>query len=40
LGTSAEFWLGLQTDYDMAIARDSLGDVLSKIERRDSRETA
>jgi addiction module HigA family antidote len=40
LGTSAEFWLGLQTDYDMAIARASLDDVLSKIERRDNRETA
>jgi addiction module HigA family antidote len=39
-GNSAEFWIGLQTDYDMAIARASLDDVLSKIERRDNRETA
>jgi addiction module HigA family antidote len=28
---SAEFWLGLQTDYDMAIARDALTEVLSDI---------
>ncbi len=29
----AEFWMGLQTDYDMAIARDSLRDALSQIRR-------
>ena len=40
LGTSAEFWLGLQTDYDMAIARVALGDVLTKIVSRDSQATA
>ena len=34
-GTSAEFWLGLQTDYDMALARASMGDVLSRIVRRE-----
>lgn len=32
-GTGAEFWLGLQTDYDMAIARAALGDVLARIQR-------
>lgn len=30
-GVSAEFWLGLQADYEMAIARDSLGETLSRI---------
>ena len=35
-GTSAEFWLGLQTDYDMALARASMGDVLSRIVRRET----
>ena len=33
-GTSAEFWLGMQTDYDMAKARVSMGDVLARIVRR------
>jgi antitoxin HigA-1 len=33
LGTSAEFWLGLQTDYDMAIARATMGDALARIAR-------
>ncbi len=32
-GASAEFWLGLQSDYDMAIARPALRDVLSRIAR-------
>jgi len=32
-GTSAEFWTGLQTDYDTALARESLRDVLSRINR-------
>jgi len=30
-GNSAEFWMGLQTDYDMAIARQSLRDALDRI---------
>lgn len=30
-GASAEFWLGLQTDYDMAVARDALAEVLTAI---------
>ena len=32
-GTSAEFWLGLQTDYDMALAREPMPDVISHIQR-------
>ena len=32
-GTSEEFWLGLQTDYDMASARDSMREALSRIQR-------
>jgi len=32
-GTSAEFWLGLQTDYDMAMARDSMKESLARIPR-------
>ena len=28
---SAEFWLGLQTDYDMAVARDTLAEVLAEV---------
>ena len=30
LGTSAEFWMGLQSDYDLETALDSLGDRLQK----------
>ena len=29
-GTSAQFWLGLQADYDLDIARERLGDRLEK----------
>ena len=32
-GTSAEFWIGLQTDYEMAIARAALRDTLLRIRR-------
>lgn len=32
-GTSAEFWLGLQTDYDMALARGALARDLARIQR-------
>ena len=39
-GTSAEFWLGMQTDYDMALARASMGDALSRIVRRQTTEAA
>jgi antitoxin HigA-1 len=34
-GTSAEFWVGLQTDYDMALARVSMAQVLERIVQRD-----
>jgi antitoxin HigA-1 len=30
-GNSAEFWLGLQTDHDMAVARQSLQETLDRI---------
>lgn len=30
-GNSAEFWMGLQIDYDMAVARQSLQDALNRI---------
>ena len=30
LGTSAEFWMGLQTDYDLECAQDALGDRLTR----------
>ena len=32
-GNTAEFWMGLQMDYDMAIVRHSLRDALSRIQR-------
>jgi addiction module HigA family antidote len=32
-GNSAEFWLGLQADFDMAKARDSMPDSFSRIQR-------
>jgi antitoxin HigA-1 len=32
-GTSDGFWVGLQTDYDTAQAKDVLSDVLSRIRR-------
>lgn len=32
-GTSAEFWTGLQADYDTACARMRLADVLPRIQR-------
>ena len=34
-GTSAEFWLGLQADFDMALARESMQDALARIQRFD-----
>ena len=33
-GMSAQFWLGLQTDHDTALARDALADVLASIKPR------
>jgi addiction module HigA family antidote len=35
-GTSDGFWVGLQTDYDTAQAKDALSDVLSRIHRFES----
>ena len=32
-GTSAEFWMSLQADYDMAIARENIGTALDRIQR-------
>ena len=32
-GTSDGFWIGLQTDYDTARAKDALADALSQIHR-------
>jgi len=29
-GTSAEFWLGLQADYDLKVARKTAGDVIAR----------
>lgn len=34
-GNSAEFWMGLQSDHDMAIARSSMAGVLSRIVQRE-----
>ena len=31
-GTSDEFWIGLQLDFEAAIAKDTLSDVLSGIQ--------
>jgi addiction module HigA family antidote len=33
LGTSVEFWMGLQAGYDTACARETLADVLAGIQR-------
>ena len=35
-GTSDGFWVGLQTDYDTARAKDALSAVLSRIRRFES----
>jgi antitoxin HigA-1 len=35
-GTSDGFWVGLQTDYDTAQAKDALSDVLARIHRFES----
>ena len=34
-GTSAEFWMGLQTDFDMASARATMTEALSRIVSRE-----
>lgn len=33
--TTAEFWMGLQIDYDMAVARDSMRETLKHIRKRE-----
>ena len=34
-GTSAEFWLGMQSSYDLEVARDQIGDkITSEIQPR------
>ncbi|MBX9936175.1 MAG: HigA family addiction module antidote protein [Burkholderiaceae bacterium] len=35
-GTSAEFWMGLQTDFDMARARATMTDALARIVSREA----
>ncbi|MFZ4624179.1 MAG: HigA family addiction module antitoxin [Rhodoferax sp.] len=35
LGTNAAFWMGLQTGFDMATARATMADVLSRIVSRE-----
>ena len=32
-GTSAEFWMGLQADYDLRLAESAANDVLARIRR-------
>lgn len=32
-GTSAEFWMGLQADYDLRIAATAANDALARIQR-------
>ncbi len=38
-GNSAEFWMGLQADHDMAIARSSMRSALEYIQRFDPAHT-
>jgi addiction module HigA family antidote len=33
-GTSVEFWMGLQSQYEIAIARRQLGETLERLPRR------
>ena len=35
-GTSAEFWMGLQGDYDLRIAEGLAGDMLVRIQRMEN----
>ena len=32
-GTDAQSWLNLQSDYELAVARDAMADVLGRIQR-------
>jgi addiction module HigA family antidote len=38
-GTSEGFWTGLQADYERALAKDSMADVLARIQRFTQDET-
>ena len=40
LGTSAQLWLNLQTDFDIQVARRELGKTLDRIERINKPEAA
>lgn len=35
-GTSAEFWMGLQSDFDVATARTTMVDALARIVCRET----
>lgn len=35
-GTSAEFWMGLQADYDLRLAESAANDTLARIRRMES----
>jgi addiction module HigA family antidote len=35
-GTSTEFWTGLQTDFDIAIAKATMADALTRIVSREA----
>jgi addiction module HigA family antidote len=37
-GTSPQFWLNLQTGYDLRVAADQAGDAIEKLPRRDERQ--
>ena len=39
-GTSAEFWMGLQADYDLRIAENLANDALARIQRMEQRTPA
>lgn len=34
-GTDAQSWINLQSDYDLAVARDTMAEVLGRIQRFD-----
>ncbi len=35
-GTSAEFWMGLHADFDVATTRSTMSDVLARIVSREA----
>ena len=40
LGTTAQLWLNLQTDYDVQVAKRDLGKILDRIETVNKQEAA